>query len=197
MKKAHLQDDALLIIDTLPQFAGIQGDGENSSGEALKAMKDLQYGAGVIGLPILVAHHERKSGGDVSDAGRGSSAMGGAADTILALRRSKGNPRPNGRVLEGVSRFDDVPPELFIEFTDQGYRAIGDSRDFTKKQVYEYLLDNVPDNPDDALKIEELTEKSEFKRTTIQGAVNELVAQGRLRRIGEGKRGDPFRFYLA
>ena len=197
LKKAHLKQDALLIIDTLRQFAGLQGDSENSSGEALKSMKDLQYGAGVIGLPILVAHHERKSGGDVSDAGRGSSAMGGTVDTILALRRPKGNPRPNVRVLEGVSRFDDVPPELFIEFTEDGYRALGDSRDFTKQQVHEYLLANTPDNPDDAMTIEELTNNSGFKRTTIQAAVNELVAQGRLRRIGEGKRGDAYRFYLA
>ena len=72
-----------------------------------------------------------------------------------------------------------------------------DARDFTKQQVYEYLLANVPDNPDDAMKIDDLTENSGFKRTTIQGAVNDLVAQGRLRRIGEGKKGDPFRFYLA
>ena len=197
VRKAHLENDALLVVDTLSQFAGIQGDGENFTGEALKAMRELQVGASLIGLPILVAHHERKSGGDVSDAGRGSSAMGGAVDTILALRRPKGNPPPNVRVLEGLSRFDGVPPELFIELTNDGYRALGEARDFTKLQVYDYLLANAPDNPDDAMKIDELTENSGFKRTTIQGAVNDLVAQGRLLRIGEGKRNDPRRYYLA
>ena len=109
VKKAYLEQDALLVVDTVSQFAGIRGDGENFTGEALKAMKELQIGASLLGIPILVAHHERKSGGDVSDAGRGSSAMGGTVDTILALRKPTGNYAPNVRVLQGISRFDDVP----------------------------------------------------------------------------------------
>ena len=195
IRRAHLEDDALLVVDTVSQFAGIQGDGENSTGEALKAMKWLQYGAGVVGLPILVAHHERKSGGDVSDAGRGSSAMGGTVDTILALRRPSGNYAPNVRVLQGVSRFDDVPPELFIELTDAGYISLGAERDFTKQQAYDYLLANSPTNPDDAVTLGDLIKGSKIKRTTMQEAVSELVERGDLVQMGKGVRGDPRRYY--
>ena len=31
----------LLVVDTLPQFAGIAGDGENSAGAAMEAMRPL------------------------------------------------------------------------------------------------------------------------------------------------------------
>ena len=75
MEKA-IQKGAMLVVDTLFKFAGIRGDGENASGEAVEAMGPLQL-ATSAGLSVAVIRHERKSGGNVGDSARVSSAFGG------------------------------------------------------------------------------------------------------------------------
>jgi hypothetical protein len=80
----------LLVIDTGPQFARLAGDAENSAGDALRVMEPLQAAA-AAGLGVIVIRHERKSGGEVGDSGRGSSAFGGAVDILMAIRRPEGN----------------------------------------------------------------------------------------------------------
>lgn len=195
--EAHLQKDALLVIDTLQQFAGIEGDGENSAGETLRAMKELQIGAGVVGLPIIVVHHERKGGGAISDAGRGSSAMGGTVDTLLVLRKPSGNYGPNVRVLEGVSRNGEIAPELFVELTDHGFVVQGSERDFTKQNAHAYLMEKAPADPGGAVTFDDLLKESGFKKTTMKEAVNDMVERGDMNQIGKGVKADPRRYYLA
>lgn len=53
---------ALLIVDTLPQFAQMSGDAENSAGAALEAMAPLQEAAS-HGIGVAYSRHDRKSGG--------------------------------------------------------------------------------------------------------------------------------------
>src|SRR5690606_19014987 len=47
----------LLVVDTLPQFAGMRGDAENNAGAALEAMAPLQAAAAVHGLGVVVVRH--------------------------------------------------------------------------------------------------------------------------------------------
>src|SRR4029077_18773682 len=115
----------LLVVDTLPQFAGLKGDSENNSGDALTAMEPLSRAA-AEGIGIILTRHERKSGGEVGDSGRGSSAFAGAVDIVLSLRKPVGNSKKTHRVLQALSRFSDTPPELLIELTDNGYIALGE-----------------------------------------------------------------------
>lgn len=81
----------LVIVDTLPQFAGISGDGENSSGAALEAMRPIQEAA-ATGLGFLISRHERKGGGEVGESARGSSAFsgGGRHRAVAAPERRPG-----------------------------------------------------------------------------------------------------------
>ncbi len=75
----------VLMIDTIGQFAGLKGDAENNAGAALEAMRPLQEAA-AKGLAVGFTRHERKSGGEIGNSGRGSSAYSGAVDLILILR---------------------------------------------------------------------------------------------------------------
>ena len=52
----------LLVVDTLTQFVGIEGDSENNTGDALAATQPLQQAA-AEGISVLDSRHERKSGG--------------------------------------------------------------------------------------------------------------------------------------
>lgn len=112
VEEAVRRDAKLLVVDTLLQFAGLQGEAENSAGAALAAIKPLQEAAAVHGLAVIIIRHERKSGGQVGDSGRGSSAFAGAVDVVLSIRRVEGNTRSTMRELHALSRFDGTPDVL-------------------------------------------------------------------------------------
>jgi len=184
----------LLVIDTLSRFAGIHGDGENHAGEAEAAMAPLQVAA-ADGLAVVVVRHERKAGGEVGDSGRGSTAFGGAADIVMAVRRRSGNGAPNSREIHALSRFDETPDQLVIELTDVGYRVLGEgsavAHDETKAAVLQ-LLSSESRSP---LTTDQILELSHRGRTTVQGVLEELLTDGRIERGGGGRKGDPYRYY--
>jgi RecA-family ATPase len=186
---------ALLVVDTLSQFAGLTGDRENNSGDALEAMLPLQQAAGE-GIGVVLVRHERKSGGDVGDSGRGSSAFAGAVDVVLSLRKPEGNSGKNRRVLQSLSRFSETPNDLVIELTDAGYIALGERRETTLKDAKDTIFRSAPQVEIEAADLQALTLAADLKRQTAQRAIEELVRDGMLSRIGKGKRGDPFRYFI-
>jgi hypothetical protein len=186
----------LLIVDTLPQFAGLEGEGENSSGAALQAIQPLQFAAGTHGIGVCAARHERKSGGEVGDSGRGSSAFAGAADVVLSLRRPEGNAASNIRVIRAIGRFDDVPESLAIELTEEGYRALGTEDALGMHRAREKLADALSGHEQFALTIDELMDKTKLGRSVIQEALKAMIDDDEVARSGRGVKGDPYRYYL-
>ena len=181
---------ALLIVDTLPQFARLAGDSENDAGAALEAMAPVQAAA-TDGLAVVISRHDRKGGGEVGESGRGSSAFAGAVDIILALRRGDGESRPTIRHLHALSRFDETPEELVIELTDAGYVALGSAVNFAVEEAKAAILAAIGEEP---LTTAMLVEATGLKRTTIYAAISELDDGGKVTRVGKGTRGDPYRF---
>lgn len=184
----------LLIVDTLAQFAGLVGDSENDSGAVLEAVRPLQEIAGK-GVAVLILYHDRKSGGEVGDATRGSSALPGAADVVLSLRRPEGNSRKSLPVLQSLSRFSETPEELVIELTDQGYIALGEKADVALQEAREAILSAAPTSEADAITIEEITEAAKTVRSTAQRALKELVSGGKIQKLGTGRKGNAFRYF--
>lgn len=184
----------LLVVDTLPQFAGIQSDEENNSGDALAAMAPLQLEA-AEGLAILIIRHERKGGGQVGDSGRGSSAYAGAVDTLLSLRRPEGNHRRTLPLLQAISRLDEVPEELVIELTETGYAALGNMSDVATREAEVAILDAAPQSETDAVTVDELIGGTEVKRATAQRVIKRLLTEGRILRNGAGRKKDPYRYW--
>jgi DnaB-like helicase N terminal domain/AAA domain len=186
---------ALLVVDTLPQFAGFRGDSENNSGDALTAMQPLQQAA-ADGIGTILIRHERKSGGDIGDSGRGSSAFAGAVDIVLSLRRPEGNSKKTLRVLQALSRFSETPPELLVELTENGYISLGEPQEAAVKGAKDSITAIASKSEVEALELKELTESAKVPRATAQRAVKELAEERILSRVGEGKRGSPFRYFL-
>jgi hypothetical protein len=186
----------LLVVDTLPQFACLKGDSENNAGDALAAMQPLLRAA-ADGIGVILTRHERKSGGEVGDSGRGSSAFAGAVDIVLSLRRPEGNAKRTHRVLQALSRFSETPAELLIELTDTGYVALGDPHEAALKEVKGSILARIPKSEMEAVDLKELTANRKVPRSTVQRAVEELLAERTLSRTGEGKRGSPFLYFLS
>jgi predicted ATP-dependent serine protease len=185
----------LLIVDTLAQFAGLVGDSENDSGALYEAVRPLQA-IGSQGVGILLSCHDRKSGGEVGDATRGSSALTGVVDIILSLRRPEGNSRKSLRVIQSLSRFDETPEELVIDLTDEGYIALGEKADVALQEAREAILAACPTSEADAQNLKDLCASADATRQTGQRALDEFVLNGKVQKIGNGKRGDPFRYFL-
>lgn len=182
----------LLVVDTLPQFARIGGDDENSAGAAMAAMGPLQEAA-ARGLAVAVVRHERKSGGDVGDSTRGSSAFAGAADIVLAVRRPEGTAPENVRVIYGLSRFDETPAELAVELAEDGrYRVVGDASALSARLTREALLRELPGDEEAAVDTRALQEAT---GTGASRALAELVREGLAMRKGKGVKGSPYLYW--
>jgi hypothetical protein len=184
----------LLVVDTLPQFAGLKGDSENNSGDALAAMEPLSRAA-ADGIGVILARHERKSGGEVGDSGRGSSAFAGAVDIVLSLRKPEGNSRKSQRVIQALSRFSETPSELLVELTENGYVALGEPHEAAVREAKSSIIETAPGSEEEAETLKEITESAKAQRSTAQRAVEELLREEVLERVGSGKRGSPYRYF--
>lgn len=184
----------LLVVDTLPQFAGLKGDSENNSGDALAAMEPLLRVA-AEGIAVILTRHERKSGGEVGDSGRGSSAFAGAVDIVLSLRKPVGNSKKTQRILQALSRFSETPAELLVELADNDYVALGEPHDAALREAKDLIIAIAPSVESEAMTLKEITGTSEVPRSTVQRAVEELLREELLSRVGDGKRSSPYRYF--
>lgn len=191
----------LLVVDTVGKMAGLME--ENAAGEAAAMMLPLQNAAH-DGLAVLVCRHERKSGGEVGESGRGSSAISGDVDIILQMRRPEGNQPTNRRVIESLSRYSETPEKVVIELTEEGYVLLGDEEAVAMAdaiRVVSGLLNEF--DRKEGMSMEELVEASQndsgqtaLDRIAVRRALHELKFRGEVTESGLGRRGSPFRFAL-
>jgi len=189
----------LLVVDVLSRWCGLEGDGENSTGAALEAMAPLKEAAG-RGLAVVYLRHDRKSGGEVGQSGRGSSQFGGDADQLIQISRPSGNDaRPTVRVLEAIGRFgDDTPAKVNIELHNEEYRVLGDAAAFARENAMRTVCEVLPATPSEAIESSEVVTRATdkgCKRTAVTSALKDLAEANTIVRIGAGKKGDPHRYY--
>lgn len=194
VKRAKAIRARVLVVDTFAQFAQLVGDKENSAGDVLEAMLPLQK-ARDEGMAVLLIRHERKEGGNIGESGRGSSALSGVVDIILRLHRPEGRHADNVRQLDAVSRFGDTPRETTVALNGGNYEILGDKDAVALQAALDNLLSVASVGSADAMTLDELSEKTGSSRTTLQSAISHLENSGSIKRCGEGKRGNPHRYY--
>jgi len=80
----------LIIIDTLQKVRPAASRNGSLYGDDYQALSGLQEMAGRRGLTILVLHHTRKMGSDDPlETVSGTQGLGGAADSVLVLKRER------------------------------------------------------------------------------------------------------------
>lgn len=185
----------LLIIDTLPQFSGLKGDAENSAGAALQALEPVQDAA-AAGLAVILTRHDRKSGGDVGDSARGSSAFGGGVDMIFQLSKAEGQGDPTIRILKGTGRYDEIPAQIAIQLHEGvGYAVLGDQAAATTHLMHTAVLRELPTDEASAMPIADLIAATGGARNTITSVLLSLVDKGIVHQLGRGVRGDAYRYW--
>lgn len=193
----------ILIVDTLPAFAGLEGETENNAGDALEAILPLMEAA-TSGLAVLINRHQRKGGStatDIAEAGRGSSAFSGAVDVILTLRRKPGMSRPTIRELLAASRFDDTPDATVLDLADGHYVSLGNEQAIAAQEAETAILEALSNSDAHGdvpmCTTKELVEITEKVRRTVERAIKSLADAQMIERVGAGGRKDPYRWKLS
>ncbi|MGO8683065.1 MAG: AAA family ATPase [Thermoleophilia bacterium] len=168
----------LVVIDTLGAWAGLGGDEENNAGAALAAMQPAIDMASA-GLAVITSRHGRKSGGDIGDSARGSSAFGGSADILLDLRRPRGSGHPERRELACLSRFDESPNEIVIERQGGHYVCLGDATELAREQIREAVLEHTPVGEEVAQTVKEIVAAvgDDASESTVSNMLRDLASE--------------------
>lgn len=186
----------VLVIDTLDKWAGIRGDDENKTGALLAVMEPLEH-AVAAGVAVIVITHQRKSGGEFGEAVRGGNALVGAVDVVLELDRppSSVTDSPASRVLRAIGRFEETPEEVVVELDGHGYRVLGDLDAVRETHARDEVLAAIA-TFDCPVTPKQLSEALGVPESTARGRLNATYKHGHLRRLGEGKKGNPYMFEL-
>ena len=195
--KAREVGAVLLVVDTVGRLAGLSGDSENAAGAAAAAMRPLEAAAG-DGLAVVAPQHARKGGGEPDEAGRGSSAIGGAADIIVQLARCGAAQPRTVREIRSVSRYEETPDQVLVELDVERheYKVLGETAHIAQDRARTAVLQVLHDRAEH--RESELTSLQGISRTTVQRVLAELETSGRAERLGKPRsKIDPTRWRLA
>jgi hypothetical protein len=188
----------LVIFDTIATFAPWKS--ENDSAEVIAALNPLTL-LTEAGFAVALFHHTGKNDSQEGRAARGSTALGGAVDIILELRRYKPNePKDRRRELRGLGRFDEIPGELVIELNEDGtdYTVHGDRKDISANELNQALRKVLPSDPP-GMTIEDTHKALPETNRPGRGEVGKALQAGigtLWNRNGNGLRGSPYRYWL-
>lgn len=185
----------LIIFDTLSRIARIEN--ENDASEVQQAI-DVLTPFLEHGIATLFVSHERKSGGDISDAGRGSSAIVGSVDVILRLTKPTGKHPDSYRQLDFIGRFPGPGPKVLERKTADSssrYTVLGNMAAVQGMNAQQSVMDTLK-NADEEYTLSQIVEETEGKRSTTQRAVEKLVEAGLVLKSGDGSKGTPFKYRL-
>ena len=164
---AHLQPK-VVVIDTLAR--GLLGGDENSAQDMGRAINSLDRIRDELGCSLVVVHH---TGKDRSRNERGSSALRGALDAMLAASAE------DGKLTIAVDAARDFEPPEPLRFVAVGTEAEGESA---------VMLKSTTLNKADTAKIKEQMGYGGKVRKTLQSADAGLTYDEILQAIGGSRR---------
>jgi hypothetical protein len=187
----------IIAFDTVAAFTPWRN--ENDSAEVMTAVTPLNL-LTEAGFAVVLFHHSGKADQTEGRAARGSTALTGAVDIILEMRRYRPDEATDRRrVLSGLGRFDEVPDEMVVELSDDGtsYTACGDKKAVAARELRDAILAVLPteapgltasdvhaDMPEDTR-----PRRGDVGKALLLGADRDWIC------AGSGKRGDPYRFW--
>jgi len=182
------QGAKLAIVDPLLRFVRLRD--ANDYAEVTAALEPLLLLARDTGCHILACHHLGKLEREGGDGILGSTALFGAVDTALLLRR-----REDGRVVSSIQRYGtDLPATILTFDVDTGVVAAGLAVAEAEMALAETkVLEAIADAP----LAEADIRAAAGGNTAVTGrALRRLLAAGRVERTGTGHRGDPYLYGL-
>jgi hypothetical protein len=189
----------LVILDTLAAFARIS-DLSNYA-EVQPVMADIGGLAKESGVHIALVHHSRKrEGGTATDKALGSTAIIGGCDTPVVLSVEAKGPRA---IVCDSARYGRGLKKTFLDFNpDTGLISVAGAVEEVRSVAAETKLNgmrndlltyisNVSDPDRDSV-----LSSVPGNRSRKQKVLDQLVDDGVVLKTGNGRRGDPFKYFL-
>jgi hypothetical protein len=107
IKSSDLKNPALIVIDTLARH--MVGGDENSAQHMGQFVANIDKLRGAFDCAIIVVHHTGKSNSKNSFSERGSSALRGAADTMILMAKNKSVISISCEKQKDCEPFEDIP----------------------------------------------------------------------------------------
>lgn len=180
----------LLVVDPLFRLVRVrEGDSYAELYTALGPLIDISR---ETGTHIHCTHHSPKAArASAIDAPIGSTALGGAASTVLVMRRTE-----SFRTLESVQRIGKDMTETVLNF-DPLTRclSLGEPREIAEVTTVETAIMKVLTGK--SMTEPEIDDAVQAKTVVKRKALRGLVQQGSITRSSSGVRGDPFMYQVA
>jgi putative DNA primase/helicase len=181
----------LIVIDPLFKFVRIRD--EKAYAEVCNAIEPVLTLARESGAHVLLSHHSGKTErADATDGILGSTAIFGAVDTAIILKKAD-----RYRTVQSCQRYGTDWPESVLSF-DPAVRSLslGVERSEAEAgrlgEAIAFYLD-LCNEPQTRVQIEAHVEgKTKHKRTALKA----LCSSGRVSESGAGAKGDPLRYTL-
>jgi len=193
--QSHLgiEQPGILVVDTM-RNAFLRGAGagaENDPGIMAGILRPIRELTRKSGWTILLSHHSAKGSGTYS----GSTAILASCDGELTLKRPSVDIN---RIDFGVSIRGMAPHSFKLLDSPEGLRVLSQSTGTRATNIYAKLVDSLPRGAANAMTDEQLLAVNmSFKKTKLRDTLNEWSESGEhgVKRIGKGRRGDPYKFY--
>lgn len=177
---------SLVIVDPLSRFVRVRDF--NDYAEVARGMEPLIDLARGMDCHILCVHHCGKGEREGGDALLGSTALFGAVDTALLMKR-----REQARTLHTVQRYGEDMPET-VAYLDAETGIVTAGGDLAELQIEERKRAVLEAMGDESLTEPDIKERVGGNQTLTAKAIRTLYESGALARAGAGKRGDPYRY---
>jgi hypothetical protein len=181
----------LIIIDPLFRFTRVKDS--NDYAQVTGALEPLLVLARETRAHVLCVHHAGKGNREGGDSILGSTAIFGAVDTALIMRKLEGY-----RTLQSEQRYGTSLEETVLRY-DETTRTVslGDTKeteDLTRlsQAISEYLHGQAAPVTEAVI-----DDAVEGRRGLRKKALRQLVAEGKVTRHGKGGKADPFTYALA
>jgi hypothetical protein len=181
----------LVVIDPLLRFTRVKD--EKAYAELSNALEGVMAAAREHEVCIVATHHAPKAQGtEAIDALLGSTALSGAPDTVMVLRR-QGQTRTG----ETVQRYgSELERTVLVLDPETGtVRLAGTVAEAHRQEDRRRVLAALEACTE--LTRDELAEDADTRKADVLQAVAELIDRGSVVRFGAGRKGDPYRYRLA
>lgn len=177
----------LVVIDPLFRLVRIRD--EKAYAETYAALGPLIDLTRNTGTHVLLTHHMAKGiRGDLIDSPLGSTAIGGAASSLIILKRTE-----SFRTIATVQRLGRDMPETVLQIDCECRQlSLGETRHELERREYAEAIAEYLGSTGAGKTEPDINRQVSGKTAHKRKALGELLAKGRVNRTGSGRKGDPY-----
>ncbi len=186
---AEQERPTLIVVDTLARLVRIKD--LNDYSQTTSGLEPILALAREVGSHVCLLHHAKKGKDKGIDTILGSTGLAGTVDNIIQIDQTE-----KYRTIATIQRVGVALPETVLDFdVEHGWSSLSGSKEEhdigqIKNEILTYLFGQT-----DALEEKYIHEEIEGKRPHKQKALRQLFSEGKVKRLGGGKKNDAYLYH--